>query len=162
MPKTDMVRAYLESLLREFLQSDPLRDSDGDYPVGYGNGGFYVRIDDSRGADAPVVQVFAIALDNVEAGPELFQRLNHINAVVHFVRDFLVQGQVLVEADVEGLELSPAVLDTAMSAVGSAAQHFGPLLQGEFGGETVFAEKFAEKGEADPDDASKPPPGLYL
>lgn len=161
MSKTDMVRAYLESLLREPLRSEPVRDSDGDYPVGYGNGGLYVRIDESRGAEAPVVQVFAVALDNVEASPQLFERLNHINAVVHFVRAFLVSSQVLVEADVEGLELSPAVLDTAMSAVGGAAQRFGPRLQGELGGETLFGEK----NEADADGSpNRPAPGqgLYL
>lgn len=156
-----MVRAYLESLLREFLQSDPLRDDDGDYPVPYGHGSFYVRIDDSRGADAPVVQVFAIALEKLEVGPELFQRLNHINAVVHFSRAFFVAGQVLIEADVEGLELSPVVLETAMSTVGSAAQHFGPLLQSEFGGETVFAEK-EEESLNDAPNRPAPGQGLYL
>ena len=75
MSKTDMVRAYAESLMKQILGTDQIiRDDDGDYPVRYRSALYYVRIDPGSNDD-PVVQVFAIALADVASGAELLEEI---------------------------------------------------------------------------------------
>lgn len=142
MSKTDMVRAYTESLLKQILGVEQVfRDHDGDYPVRYKSAGFYIRIVDAGSLNLPVVQIFAIALDAIEATPNLLEQLNSINAGLSFARIFWVKGQVLVETERRGDELSLEGLDTACDTVGGAADYFGPQLAEKFGGKTAFADE---------------------
>ncbi len=159
MAKTDMVRAYAESLLKQILGTeDIVTDGDGDYPVRHKSALYYVRIDPGS-RDDPVVQVFAIAIADVPATPELYERLNAINSRLRFARAFWVADQVLIESEMVGFDLSLAALDTACSTVGGAADYFGPQLAEEFGGKTAFTD---ERG-ADYEPPTDPPaPGFYL
>jgi hypothetical protein len=159
MSKTDMVRAYAESLLKQILGVEQvMRDGDGDYPVRFESALYYVRID-SGAHDHPVVQVFAIALAELAPSSELFEELNRINSKLRFARTFWVADQVLIESEMVGEELSLAGFSTACETVGGAADYFGPRLAEKFGGKTAFAD---EEGP----DYSPPPesryPGLYL
>jgi hypothetical protein len=143
MTKTDMVRAYAESLIEQVTGADKAKaDNDGDYPVRYRSALYYVRIDPGP-RDDPVVQVFAVAVDKIESGPPLYEALNDINARLRFARTFWVKGAVLIEADMPGLSLSLDGFGSACDAVAYAADHFGPLLAEQFGGKTVFED---EKG----------------
>jgi hypothetical protein len=106
MSKTEMVRAYAESLLEQVVGTDKVKpDNDGDYPVRYQSALYYVRIDPGR-RDDPVVQVFAAAVDKVEPGPPLYEALNDINTQLRFARAFWVRGQVLIEAEMPGMSRS--------------------------------------------------------
>jgi hypothetical protein len=159
MSKTDMVRAYTESLLKQVLSTDNVvTDDDGDYPVRFNSALYYVRID-SGSNDHPVVQIFAIALAGIDAGPELFERLNGINTRLRFARCFWVANQVLFESEMVGEELSLVGLRQACETVGGAADFFGKQLADEFGGKTAFADEKAE--EYEPPVESRLP-GLYL
>jgi hypothetical protein len=159
MSKTDMVRAYAETLLKEVLGVETLKqDPDGDYPVRYESALYYVRIHPGTGDD-PVVQVFAVALADVEPSPDLFARVNAINADLRFARAFWVKNQVLFESEMVGLELSLAGFEKACRTVGGAADYFGTKLSEEFGGRTAFAEE-QDPGYEPP--RNPPAPGLYL
>jgi len=143
MSKTEMVRAYTESLLEQVLETDKVKaDHDGDYPVRFQSALYYVRIDSGR-RDEPVVQVFAIAVDKIEPGPLLYEALNDINAQLKFARTFWVGGQVLIEAEMPGMSLSLDGFANACHNVAHAADFFGLTLAEEFGGKTAFAD---EKG----------------
>jgi hypothetical protein len=159
MPKTDMVRAYTESLLKQILDTDNvLRDPDGDYPVRFNSALYFVRIDPGSN-DEPVVQIFAVALAGIEAGPELFEQLNSINRRLRYARCFWVENQVLIESEMAGDELSLAGLGRTCETVGGAADYFGQQLAEEFGGQTAFAD---EKGEDYEPPAEERLPGFYL
>ena len=143
MSKTDMVRAYTESLLERVIGADKvMADNDGDYPVRFQSALYYVRIDPGP-RDDPVVQVFAVAVDKIEPGPALYEALNDINARLRFARTFWVRGQVLIEAEMPGLSLSLEGFGSACETVRYAADHFGPQLAEQFGGKTAFED---EKG----------------
>ena len=143
MSKTDMVRAYTEILLKQVIGADTIEpDHDGDYPVRYQSALYYVRIDPGR-RDDPVVQVFAVAVDKVKPAPPLYEALNEINTQLRFARTFWVGGQVLIEAEMPGMSLSPDNFASACRTVASAADYFGPRLAEGFGGKTAFDD---EKG----------------
>ena len=161
--RSDMVRAYVESLLERLTGIDKaVPDHDGDYPVRYRDALYYVRL---IGEKDPVVQVFATAVADIEATPELLSRLNDVNSQIRFARVFWVRGQVLVESDLVGQSLDGAEFDSACTAVATITDHFAPLIAEEFGGRTAFADekddaaKDATPAEKLPDTAKT---GLYL
>ncbi len=159
MSKVDMVRAYTESLLKQIVDTDEImRDGDGDYPVRYKSALYFVRIDPGSNDD-PVVQIFAIALAEIEATPELLEQLNVINSRLRFARTFWVQHQVLIESEMIGDDLSLAGFSNACEIVGSAADYFGPRLAEQFGGKTAFADE--QDSDYEPPGESRSP-GFYL
>lgn len=145
--RADMVRAYVETLLEKLTGADKvLTDHDGDYPVRYRSALYYVRL---VGEIDPVVQVFAIAVNDIEPSAGLYERLNEINADIGFARTFWVRGQVLVESDLAGRTVNPEDFDKACHTVATITDRIGPLIAEEFGGHTAFADGKDEDG---PDD----------
>ena len=135
--RRDMVVSYVRDLLGSIVGERPEPDQDGDLPVPYLGAQFYVRI---VGED-PVVQVFAVAVADVDASPELHAALNAINADLHFARAFHVASQVLVEHEIWGTDVNPANLEHACRHVASGADYYGKLLARDFGGRPVFEEQ---------------------
>ena len=157
MSKTEMVRAYTESLLKKILGADTLRaDADGDWPVRYKSALYYVRVDPGRN-DEPVVQIFAVVLANLASSPALFEELNVVNTRLRFARAFWVNDQVLVESEIVGEAMSMSGFANSCDVVAEAADHFGSRLAERFGGTTVFADE-QEPGYQPPSSA----PGQYL
>ncbi len=74
------------------------------------------------GTEHPVVQVFSIALADIETTPELLAALNDLNAKLSFARAFHVRGQVLMETDILAESLDPAGFRNACNCVGSSPQ----------------------------------------
>ena len=145
--RADMVRAYVESLIERLTGEDKVvPDEDGDYPVRYRSAAYYVRL---VGDVDPVLQVFAIAVKDIEATPALYERLNGINADIRFARIFWVGKQVLVESDLVSQTLDKEEFDQACQAVGTITDHFGSLLAVEFGGATFFADEKDEQAPAE-------------
>jgi hypothetical protein len=157
--RIDAAQAYVESLLERLTDTDKvLADGDGDYPVGFRGSRYYVRVIDS---DNAVVQVFAIALTNIESSPELLSTLNELNADLRFARAFHVRGQVLIETDILADALDPAGFSNACNIVGGVNAEVGPKLQSQFGGQlfpTPRPSKNPESAAVEEDRA----PGLYL
>jgi hypothetical protein len=134
----DQARAYVESLLERLTGSEKVEaDPDGDYPVRFRNCLYYVRV---IGADAPVVQVFSVAVADVAATPELLAELNTLNSDIRFARAFHVRGQVLIETDVLAEALDPAGFENACNCIASVTLDVAPSLAARFGGRLTFAE----------------------
>ena len=157
--RTEMVRAYVESLLEKLTGIDKaVPDADGDYPVRYQDALYFVRL---IGEVNPVVQVFATAVTGLPVTPDLLERLNGINSNIRFARVFWVRDQVLVESDLVGQSIDSAEFDSACRAVATITDHFGPLLAKEFGGTTAFDDSKVESAATPP--VEQPGrTGLYL
>ena len=154
--RTEMVRAYVESLLERLTGRDKaLADADGDYRVRYGDALYFVRL---IGDLDPVVQVFATAVSEIPSSPELLTSLNEINSRIRFARVFWVRDQVLIESDLVGQSIDVVGFDSACRAVATITDHYGPLLAKEFGGKTFFDDE--KDDTAPPRDTSQT--GLYL
>lgn len=150
--RRDVIAAYVERLLETITDNGRVRpDHDGDYPVRFGSALYYVRL---VGADQPDVQVFAVAVDDVPASPELLAEINEINTRVRFARVFHVREQVLVETDLVGDAVDPHGFINACQTVARISDQLGPVLSKGYGGRTAFEEA---KG-AD----YVPPVGMYL
>ncbi len=92
-----MVRSYVETLIERMTDVDKATsDADGDYPVRYGNAAYYVRVVESG---EPSVQIFSIALADVQLTESLAYDLNEINTQLRFCRVFWVRDQVLFESE---------------------------------------------------------------
>jgi hypothetical protein len=118
---TDMIKAYVESLLEDLTEAEKVRpDHDGDYPIKYRSAQYYVRVLDGR---EPVVQIFAVAVADVKGTDSLMRDLNEINTQLRFCRAFWVRDQVLFEG--EHLGLTRNDFNERIAAVASAADHFG-------------------------------------
>ncbi len=153
--RRDIVTAYVESLLRKVTNSSQVTaDHDGDYPVRYRSAKYYVRVVGDGQAD---VQVFAVAVDKVDATPELLADINEVNTQIRFARVFHVAGQVLVEVDLVGDALEPPSFLTACDTVAYVTDHVGSRLAAKHGGKTAF-----EDAKDDGYQAPEPPTGMYL
>ena len=155
--RADQARAYVESLLKRLTNSDKVgTDDDGDYPVQFRNCHYYVRV---IGNDTPVVQVFSVAVADVDATPELLTELNTLNTDIRFARAFHVQRQVLIETDVLAEALDPAGFENACNCVASITLDVAPSLAARFGGRLTFADDSTKADQPAPDSV---PTGQYL
>lgn len=154
--RADQARAYVESLLTRLTGDAITPDDDGDYPVRFRNCLYYVRV---IGNDAPVVQVFSVAVADVEVTPELRTELNTLNADIRFARAFHVRGQVLIETDVLAEALDPAGFENACNCVASITMDVAPSLAARFGGRLTFVDEHVPAEVPAPDSF---PTGQYL
>ena len=137
--RADQASAYVESLLRRFTGGHtPVADHDGDFRVWFRNCLYFVRV---IGHETPVVQVFAVAVADVDSTPELLTELNSLNAEIQFVRMFHYGKQVLIETDVLAEALDPARFETACEHVSSVTLEMAPSLAARFGGRLTFANR---------------------
>ena len=147
--RADQARAYVETLLERLTGADKVQtDEDGDYPVVCQDLPYYVRV---IGTEDPVVQVFSIALADIETTPELLAALNDLNAKLSFARAFHVRGQVLIETDILAESLDPAGFRNACNCVGSLTTDVARDLHRRFGGQVLFVR--SEETSATPSGA---------
>ena len=106
------------------------RDPDGDYVLPRSSTPSYARLADGP----PRLQIFAVALHNIEAGPELLSELNIINAQISLARVFTVGAQVLVEGEILADTIDPATVAAVHQSVDRIASETAPLLAAMFGG----------------------------
>lgn len=132
--RRDMVEAYVRDLLGRLTGEVPQFDDDGDLPVHVRGATFYVRVVGGN----PVVQVFSVAVADIDASPELHTALNEINTQLQFARAFHVQRQVLMEHEIWGEDVNPANFAHACGNVANATDVFGGPLAEKFGGSTRF------------------------
>jgi len=136
MDRSALVRSHVETLLESVTGKPQVKpDADGDYAVRFQNALYFVRI---LGTEHPVVQVFAIAVDGAGQGAELYEVLNQINSQLTFARVFAKDGKIVVASELLGESLDADELGSACAAVARAADHFGPILAKQFGGELPF------------------------
>lgn len=155
--RADQATAYVESLLKSFVGSDRVAaDHDGDYRVWLRNCLYFVRV---IGHDRAVVQVFSVAVADVDVTPELLTELNILNADIQFGRAFHVGRQVLIETDVLAEVLDTSSFENACGYVESVTLEMAPSLAARFGGRLTFANRLTLARTLAPDDI---PTGQHL
>ena len=132
----DVTSALLETLRTATGIDDLEFDADGDLGIRFGSALTLVKLVD----EPPHVSIASPILRDVEASPELFARLNDINAnktLMHFVfRNDSIYGMA-------NISTRPFVADhvvLAFTSLSAIADGMGPLLQDEFGGQTAYAD----------------------
>lgn len=134
----DIARSHLETLI-ERVSGMPkaVADEDGDYPFAVAHARFFARVD---GSAQPVIRVFAVVSNKVDKTPELLDTLNSINTHLVGVRTMWINDQVLFEADLRAMSADTVAFGEACQLVASTADHFGPPLVQNFGGEAFFEQ----------------------
>jgi hypothetical protein len=76
--RPDVAFVYVRDLIERITGVRPDPDTDGDLPVHFHGAQFFVRVIAS--AANPWIQVFSVAVADVQESPGLMTRLNQINA----------------------------------------------------------------------------------
>jgi hypothetical protein len=143
MNKIDMVKPYVEKVLKEYLQSETLIiDDDGDVPIRVSSAMYYVRVLDR---DPVMVQLFAPLVRNVKKSAKLLEAINQINSEIIGARVFWHDDDVMVATEMLAETLDPAELSGQCGNIGSIADNYDNKLQEEFGGEVFFTEPEGEE-----------------
>lgn len=139
-PREDAVqdlRALVFKAIREGSGNADLEfTEDGDLPLRFGSAAVFVRVLD----DPPCVRMFSPVLEDVGADDRLLDRLNELNAETRLARFFVVEGRVIVAAEMFVAPFVAEHVKQACVVVGSLADEFGGMLQKEFGGRRAFEE----------------------
>ena len=133
--KVEWLEAYLEQLLRQHLEAEPITDGDGDFPFRWGTAACWVSL---QMAPRWRVQVFAHAAHGVKQSARLLREVNDVNARLVDGRVYWRGGVVLVETSIEAASLDAASLDNAARVVGSTADDVGGLIAAMFDGSTPY------------------------
>ncbi|MGJ6980689.1 T3SS (YopN, CesT) and YbjN peptide-binding chaperone 1 [Aestuariimicrobium soli] len=135
--RADVATSNVRDLLERVTGARPEHDEDGDLPVIFGGAQFYVRV---VGSDDAWIQVFSVALADVDSSPGMLAELNAINSERRFARAFHVGRQVLIESDIWADDINPANLGFACSHVAQATDSMASKLKEAFGGRARFEE----------------------
>ncbi|MBK9063930.1 MAG: YbjN domain-containing protein [Acidobacteria bacterium] len=139
-PREDTVEGLRKLVLEAIREGSGNTDlgftRDGDVALRFGSAAVYVRVLD----DPPCVRMFSPVLEDVEADDRLLDRLNELNAEMRLARFFVVEGRVIVAAEMFVAPFVAEHVKRACVVVGSLADEFGGMLQKEFGGRRAFEE----------------------
>jgi hypothetical protein len=131
------IRKFVLKAIREGSGNADLEFSEsGDLSLRFGSAAVLVRVLDGP----PCVRMFSPVLEDVEENDRLLDRLNELNSEIRFVRFFVVEGKVIIGAE---LFVAPVVADHVTRAclhAGRLADEIGGTLQKEFGGRRAFEE----------------------
>lgn len=128
---SESYRPDVEQVLSTVFRGWPLRrDRDGDYVLPHRSTPSYARLADGP----PRLQIFAVALQDIELSPEMLAELNAINAGISLARIFAVDSQVLVEGEILADSIDPSTVAAVHESVDQIASETAPLLAAMFGG----------------------------
>jgi hypothetical protein len=111
-------------------------DVDGDLQLRFGSALVIVRLLE----DPPCIRIYSPLLVEVEAGSELLERLNELNARVRHARLLEVDGTVYAAEELYASPFVEELLKEACWGLGKFAEEIGVELQRQFGGRTAFEE----------------------
>ena len=140
--RPDVTYVYVRDLLERLAGHRPEPDRDGDLPVQFEGAQFFVRV---VGNTDPWVQVFAVAVADLEPTPDLMVRLNEINTELRFARAFHVGSQVLIESEIWADDVNPANFHHACRNVAGATDAYATGILDAFGGKPLFEESKTEE-----------------
>ena len=144
MANAEMIRPYVEKLLKEWTGADELIvDEDGDIPFRVGSARYYVSILDR---DPPLVRVWATLLRGVKKNMKLLEAINDANTRILQCRMFWNDGAVMLASEIVADDLDRDELIEACNAIAQIADDFDDILQADFGGE----KEFEDQGDAAP------------
>lgn len=140
--RQDVAFVYVRDLIERMTGTRPTPDQDGDLPVHLHGAQFFVRV---VGPENPWVQVFSVAVGEVEASPTLLGMINEINSHIHFARVFHVNTQVIIEDELWAEDVTPANFVYACQNVAAATDAFAPRIIQAVGGRPLFHESKSEE-----------------
>jgi type III secretion system-like peptide-binding chaperone len=156
MAKPEVIRPYLEKLMKELLGVESLIVwDDGTIPIRAGSAGVYVRLTEVN--DRALVHVYSPLLRGVAQTPALLDRLNEINASSYQARVFWIEEQVIAAIDLLAEALDKEELKVALELISGFADLWDTELRAAFGGQTAFDDATPEPPEGAP--TLPPPPG---
>ncbi len=132
------VRADVVQAARDLLDNDQIDfDDEGDIPIRRNDVMLFIRV-----LDDPVsVLVFSPMLVGPPESAALLERLNELNANMHFLRFCFTHGGVVADVELFADPFVPALLVSACRAISEAAETVGPELQATFGGRLFFGDE---------------------
>jgi hypothetical protein len=134
--KEDLSR-LLRTTLRETTGISEIKfDDDGDIGFHFGSALTFVRFIDDR----TYVRIYSLILRDVEASPDIFARLNDLNANETLVRFAFRNGVIYGVADISAVPFVSAHVDQAFLHFYTIVDGMDSLLQEEFGGVTAYVE----------------------
>ena len=143
MNRVDLVKPYVEKVLKEYLETETLIiDDDGDVPIRVGSAMYYVRVLDM---DPVMVRLFAPLVRNVKKSAKLLEAINQINTEIIGARVFWDDDDVTVATEMPAETLDPAEMSGQCVNIGNIADTYDNKLQEEFGGEVFFTEPEGEE-----------------
>jgi hypothetical protein len=156
MTRLEVLQPFVEKTIAAYLGIEEVRVwDDGTIPIRSGSTIVNVRLMEGDRPGHPVLQVYSPLLSDLGASPELFEKLNEVNANITFVRAFWLDRQVILVMELLAENLDQDQVAHAVSLMSLAANHWDSELEKTFGGRTYFAE---EPSEADADTPAIPPP----
>lgn len=154
--RPDVAFVYVRELIERLTGAKAEPDDDGDLPVVFGGAVFFVRVMGPVGYIEPWVQVFSVAVDEIESTPDLMVELNEINRDLRFARAFHVGSQVLIESEMWAEDLTPENFRQACRNVAGATDVFAHRIHEKFGGVLHFENTKTEEYQPDPPDDTAP------
>lgn len=150
MDRLDVLRPYVEKLLREILEIEPGEhlaiDEDGDYPIRLGNAQFYVRLVQWE----PVfLYFFSPFLREVSASPELLNAINEINRATIGARVFWYEEALHAATELVAQTLDRDELVFACRSMKRCVEENASELAKRFEGTLAVPEDEAESEEVD-------------
>jgi hypothetical protein len=143
-PREDTVEELRKLVLKAIREGSGNADlefaEDGDLLLRFGSAAVFVRVLDSP----PCVRMFSPVLEDVEADDRLLGRLNELNAECRLARFFVVEGRVIVAAEMLVAPFVAEHVKRASLQLGGLADEIGGTLQKEFGGHRAFEETGVE------------------
>jgi hypothetical protein len=136
-PKRLSLDERVAATLREFLDTEELtRDEDGDWPIRNGDDMVYVRVV----GDPGFVAVFSPALLDVPYHPALAAAVNHFNLNIRCARASVVNGSIVIAAELDDQPEVEAGVVNAFMAVSELSDVCANQLQEKFGGRRFFGD----------------------
>lgn len=132
----DAAQQLLQTLRAETGNEALDFDDDGDVALRFGSAAVFVRVV----GDLPSVRIHAPLLRDVPSSPGLLERLNELSARVVRPALFHASNCVLAVADIPATPFEARHVIRALREFCSLADGIDELLQGQFGGQTAFAD----------------------
>ncbi len=128
----DVLRQFvLQTLASHFEKNAITIDEDGDIIMPAGSAVLCVTV----APDPLIVRVYAVLIKNVVCSAELYETLNHINAVLQIGRMFEKDGLIILESSIFPYALNEQSLFNVVMQVQIHADQYDDRLHATFGGE---------------------------
>jgi transcriptional regulator with XRE-family HTH domain len=128
--------------MRQMLDNPEIDfDSEGDIPIRRHDVMLFVRVLE----DPLSVLVFSPMIVGIDESAALLERINDLNANIHFVRFCLTHGGVVADIELFADPFDPALVIAACRTLTQTAEAVGPDLQNEYGGRLFFGDEHEPK-----------------
>lgn len=126
-----MVHSYIRDLVQQITSRYVDTADDCDLIAEYDGTTLRTRI---LNPSNPVIQISAIAVDDLSATPELFTVINDINSEVGFARAYWARNAVLIESEIWASDVNPGNFEFNVINVSATTARHAPGLIDQFGG----------------------------